>query len=215
MDEKNTSFLLSDYVLDGVRQAVTPFRILQGVSMYPVEEPAGDTRYAEVVDETSDAEPESAQTDSRKVARYLNDVLAAGRVFPLDFAKTYTKAQIAKALLDCIWRMGSFRIGDLCLDASWSWNSSQVGNMAAFYRSVEAAGEMLDSLNLRLREYAINDTDGPCSLSFRADIRPVGEDEDLVEQPYTSHGPRLGVTSIPATLLPDSASWKRPIKKAK
>ena len=207
MDEKNTSFLLSDYVLDGVKQAVTPFRILQGVSMFPAEEPAGDFHYADVVDETSDAEPDSAQTDSRKVARYLNDVLAAERVFPLDFAKTYTKARIAGALLDCIWKMGSFRIGDLCLDAVWNWTSTQVGNMAAFYHSVEAAGEMLDSLNLRIREYTINETDGPCSLSFKADIRPVGEDEDLVEQPFTSRDPRLGVASIPGTLLPDSASW--------
>ena len=207
MDEKNISFLLSDYVLDGVKQAVTPFRILQGISMYPAEEPAGVSRYAEVVDETSDSEPDSAQTDSRKVARYLNDVLSAERIFPLDFAKTYTKTQIARALLDCIWKMGTFRIGDLCLDAVWNWNSSQVGNMAAFYHSVEAAGEMLDSLNIRLREYTINDTNGPCSLSFKADIRPVGEDEDLVEQPYTSRDPRLGVTSIPAALLPDAASW--------
>lgn len=207
MDEKNISSLHSAYVLDGVRQAVTPFRILQGISMYPAGESDEAAVWDTVVDETADAEPASVQTDSRKVARYLSDVLATEREFPLAFAGTYSKARIASALLDCIWKMGSFRIGDLCLDASWSWNPSGVGSMAAFYHSVEATGEMLDALNIRLRDYSIEHSDGPCSLSFKADIRPAGEDEDLVEQPFTTRKPRIGAASIPSSFLPDAASW--------
>jgi phosphoribosylformylglycinamidine synthase len=89
----------------------------------------------------------------------------------------------------------------------WKWNNLQVGNVAGFYRSVEAAGEMLDALNIQIRDYGCTETDGICELNVSADLRPRSDEEDLVEQPYTTPDPHIGAASIPNAFQPDEKSW--------
>ena len=160
-----------------------------------------------MVDETPDVDPSPVTLDPRKVEKYLSSVIKAERVFPMAFAGPYTRGKISRALIDCIWKLGHFRIGDLALDAEWQWNNLQVGNTAGFYRSVEALGEFLDALNIQLRNYSFTETDSPCKLEISADLRPRVDDEDLVTQPYTSTDPHIGVAGISNALQPDESSW--------
>jgi len=204
--EIKSPVLHAPYVIDGVRQSVTPAQILGGVSAYPAEE----EKYGNLppmVDETPDVDPAPTKLDPRKVEKYLSAVLKAERILPMAFAGPYTRGRIARALIDSIWKLGHFRLGDLSLDINWKWNNLKVGNMAGFYRSVEAVGEMLDSLNIQLRDYNCIRTDSQCELDVVADLRPLSEESDLVAQPYTTADPHMGVASIANSFQPDESSW--------
>ncbi|MBR5703887.1 MAG: hypothetical protein IKX45_06530 [Bacteroidales bacterium] len=204
--EIKSSALQSPYIIDGVRQSVTPAQILGGVSVYPAEA-CKDENLPPMVDETPDVDLSPVTLDPRKVEKYLSSVLKSERIFPMAFSGPYTRGKIAGALIDCIWKMGHFRIGDLALDMHWKWNNLQVGNVAGFYRSVEAAGEMLDALNIQIRDYGCIETDGACELDVAADLRPRSDDEDLVEQPYTTPDPHIGAAGISNAFQPDEKSW--------
>ena len=204
--EIKSSVLYSPYVIDGVRQSVTPAQILGGVSVYPIE-PATGEELPPMVDETPDVDLSPATLDPRKVEKYLSAILKTERILPMAFSGPYTRGRIAQALISCIWKMGHFRIGDLAVDINWQWNNLQVGNTAGFYRSVEAAGELLDSLNIHLRSFSCSETDGPCSIKVAADLCPRADEEDLVSQPYTTQNPVLGVAGLPNAFQPDEASW--------
>ena len=204
--EIKSSALQSPYVIDGVRQSVTPAQILSGVSLFPTDTQAGNA-LPPMVDETPDVDPSPTVLDPRKVEKYLSAVMKAERLYPMAFSGPFTRGKIARALIDCIWKIGHFRIGDLAIDAQWKWNNLQVGNTAGFYRSVEALGEFLDALNIHLRNYSHIETDGPCGLDVTADLRPRADDEDLVSQPYTTPDPHIGAAGISNALQPDESSW--------
>ncbi|MBR5703792.1 MAG: hypothetical protein IKX45_06030 [Bacteroidales bacterium] len=204
--EIKSSALHSPYVIDGVRQSVTPAQILGGVSVYPAEAAPAEP-LPPMVDETPDVDLSPATLDPRKLEKYLSAVLKAKRIFPMAFAGSYTRGKIARALIDCIWKLGHFRIGDLSVDVDWKWNNLKVGNTAGFYHSVEALGEMLDSLNIQVRDYGFTTSDGDCELDVTADLRPRTDDEDLVEQPYTTPDPHIGAATISNALQPDESSW--------
>ncbi len=205
--EENISALHSAYVIDGVRESVTPARILGGISRYPADDSVPEDSFPPVVDETVEVDPTPVLADPRKVEKYLAAVQKTVRSVPMAFSGQYTRLCICRALLDSIWKLGRFRLGDLGLNAEWCWNADKVGNMAAFYRSAEAAGEFLDNLNLGLLSYNYKTADGPCSMEFSAELRPVGDEEELVEQPFTTPDPRMGAASISGTFLPDESSW--------
>ena len=204
--EIKSSALHSPYVIDGVRQSVTPAQILGGVSVYPAEAAPAEP-LPPMVDETPDVDLSPATLDPRKLEKYLSAVLKAKRIFPMAFAGPYTRGKIARALIDCIWKLGHFRIGDLSVDVDWKWNNLKVGNTAGFYHSVEALGEMLDALNIQVRDYDFTTSDGDCELDVTADLRPRTDNEDLVEQPYTTPDPHIGAATISNALQPDESSW--------
>lgn len=204
--QKSLSALCSRYIIDGVQQELTPVQILESVRgpFAPVQDvPSGVP--GRIVDESADPGLSAVSTDPSKVGKYLARVLATARRASVPFAAESTRIQIEKALIDCIWRMGSFRIGDLCLDASWTWNRRSIGNMAGLYSSVLATGDFLDALGISLRYYS--EAQGPCRVSFTADLRPGLDEESLVERPFGSEKPRLGAASLPGTLIPDRNSW--------
>jgi phosphoribosylformylglycinamidine (FGAM) synthase-like enzyme len=205
--EENISALYSAYIIDGVRESLTPARILQSVSAFRADNLPEADSFAPIVDETPDVTPSTDVPDSRKVEKYLSAVLRTQRVFPMAFASQYTRMAVAKALTDTIWKIGHFRIGDLAITMKWLWNDAELGNMAGFYRSVEAVGDMLDALNLHLLDYSYETVEGPCSLVITTDLRPSSDDDQLVEQPYTTADPSIGVAGISNSLQPDEASW--------
>lgn len=204
--EKICSALFSKYIIDGVQKDLTPSQMLESVKSPFAEEPLAEgALIGRIVDESSDPGLSSAVTDPSLIQDYLSKVLVAQRVFSTIFPQEYTRAQIEKALIDCIWRLGNFRIGDLCLDAKWVWNDTQIGNMAALYSSVEATVEYLDALGLCLRYYG--EQNGPCAVDFGVDLRPGIDADSLVERPFGSAKPRLGAASLPSTLQNDPKSW--------
>ena len=69
MKEK-ISPLHSPYIIDGVRQELSPARILESVCDFPFDEGEGNA-YAPVVDETADTDPAAPELDPRKVEKYF------------------------------------------------------------------------------------------------------------------------------------------------
>lgn len=171
--------MFSQYVIDGVGRDLTPAMIL-GDNKAPALSEV-------IVDETVDQVPGLLEVDSSKVEEYLELVRnAARRQFPVPFSAEYTRFRIAESLIDSIWREGNIRLEDLPVTLKWSANPDSIGNMAAFYSSVESAAAYIDDLGLSLRRYSYSD--GPLSIN--------------VATPF-SGAPAV----VPGTLRPDSSSW--------
>ncbi len=206
MTEK-LSALHSRYIIDGLQQELTPAQIMDNVrSPYATGNTTPDGIVGRIVDESPGPALSTAETDPSLIDKYLSSVQRSVRKASPVFAAQYTRASIEKTLINCLWRMGHFGIGDLCLDARWIWNDSAIGNMAGLYYSVLAAGEFLDALGLCIRYYSEGKGSRP-DVSFNVDIRPGIEEDSLVERPFGSEKPRLGAASLPSSLIPDPKSW--------
>lgn len=153
--------LNSRYVIDGVARELTPAAILSSVLEKPaaVEGPSGT-----IIDESFDPVFGTIDIDPSATDRYLSAVKAAGHLTPVAFAPQCTRARIATSIIDTAWRSGHFRLDDLPLTAKWSFNPARVGDMAAFYASVEAAADYLDTLRLPLRRYVCEEA--PFDIRF-------------------------------------------------
>ena len=212
MTEKSSA-LYSEYIIDGVPQALTPARMLEECSSAPAGH-APARKPEPVIDETLDLAPSTYKFDPVRIDAYLEKTLAAGaeRNCPVHFAGSHTCGRIARALIDALWMTGHFRLGDLTLRAEWRWDGTPIGNMAAFYDSVEAAAGYIDALGLRLKNYAV--TKGPCQIAFKAGTtaeEEVTEDEEegfFRELPFRTEHPRIGrKRKCPAVLQPDKDDW--------
>lgn len=199
------SALHSPYIIDGIQQELTPARILDGCcrSAVTAAPPVG---LEPVVDESCEAGLDAINLD-KDPRTCLEKMTGLKRSVPLAFASNYTRGLVASALIDALWHRGHFKIGDLALKAVWGLDPSKVGNMAAFYRSVEAAGEYLDSLGLGLESYSLDES-GECALGFEACLADYGGPENIfVDQPYRSEKPVLEAGTAPCTLDSDPQSW--------
>lgn len=201
--------LNSNYVIDGVRQELTPAQILdaltEDVSNAEQPFPCEDA----IVDESVDPEVRASEPEGDDVAGYLSSVLSAVRKPPLSCMDSYTRCSIASALVDAMWNCGHFRIGNLLIDARWRWNEGPVGAMAAFYESVNAAADYVDSLNLRFSRYRYVRTDGAASLVFKAvlgDDEP-GDEAIVAGAARSDEAFMLNERVCPEELVPDSRSW--------
>lgn len=218
MAEK-TSFLFSEYIIDGVRQPLTPARMLEECSVSPVV-PADPGPWEPVADETVDVSPESVRWDEDRIADYaaLCDAFpAAERPFPVRFPASRTCGLAALSLIDMLWMNGHFRLGDLVLRADWKWDPDPIGNMASFYDSVDAAADYIDALGLKLKSFHV--AKGPCEIAFKAGGAVGGEGVDefdvpeeevtvLHELPFKTINPRIGrKRKCPGTILNDPGSW--------
>lgn len=140
--------LYSKYIIDGVPQELTPAALLAPVlEKAPEQEEAGGT----VLDETIDPAPGPIVLDASLIDNYLAAIQGVERAVPVPFAAQYTRTLIAEALVDIVWRVGNFRLDDLALTVKWTFNPGTVGNMAAFYASVESAADYLDAMGIALR----------------------------------------------------------------
>lgn len=194
----------SRFVIDGVPEELSPAQLLSNVlrSGEPAPEPEGT-----VMDESLD--PQIGHYDYTTLApeKYLRLLRAPGRQLPMAYSDTFTRTRIASALLEALWRKGHYRIGDLCLEGRWFWNDAAVGNMAAFYRSVEAASDYIDSLGLSMSGYSLETVQDP-DVFFKVSLLGGPDAEEEFEQPYRSSRPRLYAGRMyPSTLIPDPKSW--------
>jgi len=209
------NILRSNYIIDGIQQPLTPEAILRECALDGVipKDDAPETLPV-IADETIDPAPSSIDLDSTDITSSLKAVSSLhGRCVPGPFAGPYTAEKIAGALIDTIWMGGHFRLGDLTLKAEWKWNGEKIGNMAAFYASVEAAGSYIDSLGLRISSLGLSQ--GACSVSFKAvttEEEDPNQDEDeeglFGELPFRTASPRISRRrKCPATILPERSDW--------
>ena len=221
MKEK-ASALYSEYIIDGIPRRFTPADILDGCLDHEPE-PREYEEHEPIVDESVDPCPSTGEFKSQDAQEYLAGVstlLGTQRNCPAAFAGEFTRSRIAKALLDAIWMKGHFRLGDLLLSAKWRWNPRPLGNMAAFYDSVEAAADYLDSLGISLDSYSFTESERISQITFKvaATDRPEDPDEEIGPEeeeidlpgnaPFGSPHPVIGRRrAIPDKLVPDPESW--------
>ncbi len=222
MKEK-ASALYSEYIIDGIPRRFTPADILDGCLDHETEQPREYEEHEPIVDESVDPCPSAGEFKSQDAQEYLSGVSAlmgTTRNCPAAYAEEFTRSRIAKALLDTIWMKGHFRLSDLLLSAKWRWNTRPLGNMAAFYGSVEAAADYLDSLGISLDSYSFTESERVSQISFKvaatdraedpdAEIGPEEEEIDLPgNAPFGSPHPVIGRRrAIPDKLVPDPESW--------
>ena len=170
--EKKSSAFSSRFIIDGVPQGPTPADMLlplEGLKPSP-ESPD------EVIDESTDLAPSVYKFNAAHIDDYLKAVTAFGngRSMPVQFTDSLTKGRIAAALIDALWREGQFGLADLSLSLSWRWDEAPVGNMAALYRSVEAAAEYIDALGLPVTSHEYIPEEGGCRFSAQVSGAPEG-----------------------------------------
>ena len=174
--------LNSKYVIDGVPRELTPAAILSSVmEKAPQPAPAEGT----IIDETIDPVLGKIDIDPSAIDSYLDAVMSSGRLTPVPFAAQCTRARIATSIIDTAWRSGNFRLDDLPLTAKWSFNPGRVGDMAAFYASVEAAADYLDTLRLPLRRYACEEGDFDVRFATPFSGAPLLVDDSLHPDPQS------------------------------
>lgn len=204
MSQKNTPFS-SRFVIDGIQQELSPEQILNSVceasAMHESSSPSGT-----IIDERLDRTPYSYDFDSEKVDSYLSLCTAAVRKTPVDCASSYARECIACALISALCHKGSFRLGNLSLEAAWNWNGKQIGNMSAFFDSVEAVGDYLDSLGLKLHSYAYEEAP-ECRMSFEAAILSEKENDPFVNAAGSGSVQLLRDLAVSPSFSVDPESW--------
>lgn len=177
----NISVLDSEYIIDGARMDLTPRQILvEAMGMVSAESKAG---YEPIVDESVDPSPSGNISESKDFEGLL-DIISVDvkkrRQIPAYCPESVTRGEIARALVDTVWKKGHFRLDDLALNLVWEWNPEPVGNMSAFYRSVESACSYLDMLGVRISGYGFVENSHGCSIRFKTSVEggEVFDDED-------------------------------------
>ncbi|MBQ4285672.1 MAG: hypothetical protein II720_04330, partial [Bacteroidales bacterium] len=112
-------YLKSGYIIDGVRMDATPQAMIQSAGGRAVC-PEGE--FEPIVDETIDPSPSPGDFRESKALEYLALMQGCPRKFPLTHPGEYSKACIARALIDTLWQKGHFRLEDLAIATAWKWD---------------------------------------------------------------------------------------------
>lgn len=192
MTEKESA-LYSHYIIDGVRQDTTPADLLNECLEFPDPEIIGN--FDDIIDESTDPPVTSFTYDRALNGHYAEQTKAASvseRPFRMLYPMHFTRLQISKALLSRLWSKGHFRLGDLRIWAQWEWNTRPLGNMAAFYTSVETAGDWLYGIGVKMNDYMFIESDEESNVKFYAWLPEYEETEPSemeVVEPYESRHP--------------------------
>ncbi len=161
------------YIIDGRRNEVTPQQMLHEAMIWLCGRASDDGRQTaagDIVDESLDIPPVVRAYDEALFPEYVS--VCAGRTggmqdrtFETLYPESFSRSRIAAALIDTLWLEGEFRLEDLELWIDWKWNDGRTGNMAAFYKSVEAASDYLYNLGVQLRGYLFEDDAPRCVMS--------------------------------------------------
>lgn len=191
MTEKESA-LYSHYIIDGVRMDMTPAELLDECMEY--EDPVLQSGFSDIIDESTEPPLTSFVYEEKDEGAYLRQTVEAAseeREFRMLYPEHFTKLQIAKALLGRLWSDGHFKLGNLKLWAQWEWNTRPLGNMSAFYRSVESASDYIYGLGVGLEDYLFIEEDGSSNVKFYAwlddeyDRSSSAVQEDREEVQYT------------------------------
>lgn len=173
MKENSSSALYSGYIIDGTRMDETPAQMLEEcMSPGTAGDDSAEGHPADtIIDESSDPEPGCVRHDGASVMEYLDLILSkTGKVRSVNpaFPDFSTRLRLAGSIIDSLWAEGHFRLENLRIDAAWEWDSAPVGNMAAFYFSVQSASEYIYDLGTSLASYSFRDRPGLCRVTFSA-----------------------------------------------
>lgn len=199
MTEKESA-LHSSYIIDGIRWDTTPAELLEECSDEITESLSGSDGHADIIDESTDPPVTSFTYSDEFISDYIkscNGARGTERSFRMLYPGAFTRQRIAGTLTDRLWNKGHYRLGDLRIWAKWIWNTRPLGNMAAFYLSVEAASTYLFDLGVKLNGYIFEETDEDSHAQFYAWLpeKETQEEEDITdelnfkESPYESHHP--------------------------
>ena len=220
--KENESALYSHYIIDGIRQEMTPADLLDECMEYEDNEaPSSEMfgTFADIIDESTDPPVTSFSYDKNLNAEYAAktaEALNSERPFTMLYPEHFTRLHIANALISRLWSKGHFRLGNLRLWAQWDWNTRPTGNMASFYASVSAASEYIYSIGVRMSDYLFIEGDGMSSAKFFAWLPetelPVEEDlhDPLLfkSSPYESrHAWIADERKCPSVMVDDPDSW--------
>jgi len=196
---------------------LTPEQMLQQSCGIPPRESAPSDS---IMDESIDPDPSPVLYDPKALKKYLSLTVKAPlpRVIPPEYAESATRSALATALIDAIWKSGHFRLGNLAIEPQWKWDSSKVGAMAAFYRSVEVLCESTDYLGVKMCDFLYADGDGTLSIKARLprkdrEEEAVMDDEEeeqsfFSELPFEESSPRMGrIRKCPAFLSGEKDNW--------
>ena len=177
---KQNEALYSHYLIDGIETDNTPAELLRdyGEACIPDMPCPG-----QIVDESLDPNPKPSTFRQSQVASYIESIQALPDRFPVRHPRNCTKARVAKSLIDTLWLDGHFRLGNLGVSPKWTWSDEKVGNMAAFYESVESLCEYVSEMGLKVDGYSFEETSGDCHLDIDVRFSPVAtmEDEEAEE----------------------------------
>lgn len=215
MTEKESA-LYSHYIIDGIRYEATPADLLDECMRSPQRLQVETADFADIIDESTDPPVTSFTYDEGRNSEYIGNCTKAAsgeRTFRMLYPDSFTRLRVADALIDRLWNEGHFRSGDLSVWARWSWNTRPLGNMSAFYMSVEAASMYLFDLGVRLSDYIFEETDEESLAKFYAWIpdRNIEEEDEEMQfksSPYESRHPWISEERrCPSQILPDPQSW--------
>jgi phosphoribosylformylglycinamidine synthase len=218
MTEKESA-LYSQYIIDGIRCDATPAELLSECMTDEDSGIAASSDFEDIIDEATDPPVTSFTYSQFNERQYIEDCLKeAGkeRPFRLLYPEAFTRLRIGKALIDRIWNEGHFRLGNLHLWAKWIWNTRPLGNMAAFYRSVESASGYIFDLGVKLEDYVFDETDLESHLDFYAwlpekslDENDESQDEIQVkDSPFQSRHPWISeLRKCPSDMKADPSDW--------
>ena len=221
MTEKESA-LYSHYIIDGVRLDMTPAELLDECMDYEGFNPG--IGFGDIIDESTEPPLSAFSYEKDKEQDYLCKTVAAAhseRPFRMLYPEHFTRLQIAKALLGRLWSKGHFKLGNLKLWAQWDWDPNPVGNMSAFYRSVESASEYIYGLGVKLEDYLFIEGDQGCNAKFYAWLEEEydrsfadaqddtsGEQVALFKSPFESRHPWISdERRCPSTIAPSPGSW--------
>ncbi|MBE6251365.1 MAG: hypothetical protein E7111_06875 [Bacteroidales bacterium] len=214
MTEKQSA-LYSHYIIDGIRLDLTPAEMLDECMDYEGLSLGQD--FGDIIDESTEPPLSAFIYQREKEQEYLEKTTAASseeRAFRLLYPEHFTRQHIAKALLSRLWSKGHFKLGNLRLWAQWDWDTKPVGNMSAFYRSVEAASSYIYGLGVNLEDYLFIEGDEGCNAKFYAWLNEEFEGEGVQDDrplfkssPFESSHPWISEErACPSTIVPDPDS---------
>ncbi len=228
MKEKESA-LYSQYIIDGIRCDATPAELLEECMEFPDGHDEDSSEFDDIIDESTEPPLSALTFDASKSAEYVKQISesnASERPFSMLYPDHFTRLQIAQALLNRLWSEGHFRLYNLRLWAQWEWNTRPLGNMAAFYKSVEASSDYIFGLGVKMSDYLFIECDDRCSAKFFAwlpdeeiensdDTGTEGEfnisnepETTLFKSPFESRHPWIGSKrKCPGTIIPNADSW--------
>ena len=224
MKEKESA-LYSQYIIDAIRCDATPAELLEECMEFPDGSDEDSEEFDEIIDESTEPPLSELTFETSKTydyVRLISENCSSERPFSMLYPDHFTRLQIALALLNRLWSEGHFRLYNLRLWAQWEWNTRPLGNMASFYKSIEASSDYIFGLGVKMSDYIFIESDDRCCAKFFAwlpdDDATTDNDGDfcctqeseatLFKAPFESSHPWIGNRrKCPATIIPDPNSW--------
>lgn len=205
---KNPNILKSKFIIDGIKEELTPEQILEESRSFNSVETIIENSDT-ILDERTDPEPNMFEYNEKHIYKYLKKIREnsnAERKFPIEVSTEYTKVMLARKLIEAIWSKGHFKSGDLAINATWIWNPAPIGNMAAFYDSVSSLAESIDEIDIKINSYNYSETDGNSKMILSTEL--ADSNDISIDLPYKTTNPVLEKErKCPEELIERENSW--------